>query len=232
MIVKSMIRVALVVIALSCLTVTLASIPADQPSEGAFKWMRSLSQAERTFYLQDAVLRSLPIEYRQVLLSSITKGTARAAFWRTAFSTYRVGHRLAPQQAAALDRVIARLTPEAMDGSASSVETMRALEASLNEALGPAAVAELTYMTRADVASRALPLRERVAYEWRHLRAEVAARTGLLAAPVGVPCNCNAPSECTGPGNWDCRTSSCTSAIGNCGPFVECTKYCVEVPTR
>jgi len=225
---RGILRVALGVVAIGGLSVTVSAIPTDRPGVQARRWVHSLRQTDRSFYLRDSVLRSLPSEYRQALLGSIPKGAARSAFWQAALATYRDTHTLAAVQVAALNRAIMLATPETMDGSTRSAPAWKTLEAGLQAAFGQAGTAELMYQSRTDVGSAQLPSGERLSYEWRRLQSRVAGITGLLAAGLEPSCNCYLDQDCGSPNDWYCDWYDDLCPPGSCSVGY-CDGYCIPI---
>jgi hypothetical protein len=216
------VRSALAAITLIGLSVTLAATPADPPSVGAFKWVQALNQAERGFYLEDSVLRTLPAEYRNALLASILPGAARAEFWRAALAGYRDTHSMPSAQVEALNRAIRHA--ESLDGSIGSLEASRGLVAELYDALGPAAARDLLY--RSDVplaAGSPLPTAELLVYRWRQVHATLATKLGT--ARKDPPCNCVTVAECGPETEWTCSDSPSCGTVSGCGS--SCVDYCL-----
>lgn len=221
MVTKLVLRVALLAIVIGGLSVTLTAMPGERPAAGAFRWVQSLSQTERGFYLRDSVLRSLPSEYRTALLDSIPRGQARVAFWEAAFTAYRDSRELSPKQMATLNLAIQQ-TATTLDGSLQSKESLRSLIASLGEAFGQAGMKELLYKSNASVGSNQLPIAERLAYDWRHFRVKIASRLGGTASE-DPNCNCVTWEDC-GTG-WKCSSNPSCNAVAGCGST--CVDYCV-----
>jgi len=230
---RVIVRVVLIAIAAGGFSITLAAAPADQPGVGAFRWVRGLTESDRAVYLQDAVLRSLPKEYRHALVGSIPKGAARAAFWRAAFSSYRDHHDMAPGQVAALNRAISHSTAEALAGTVPAVKAWADLENGLSDALGEAGADAVLYKSTAIGPNGVgLPIRERIAYGWRHLKGRVATAV-RWGSNVEVKCNCNTNPHCNDPGlycaEFDCDSTG-TTQCGGAGS--SCFKYCLPIPEQ
>lgn len=234
---KSIMRLALVAVALGGVSVTLAAMPIKEPAAGAIGWVQSLSQSDRSFYLEDSVLRSLPTEYRYALLNSIPRGQARATFWKSALTTFRDSHRLSPNQVTALDEAIntAEEVITGLDGASRPTEAYQKWFANLRSAFDPAAMNELLYKTSAsDTGTVQLPISERLRYGWRRFRVSIGTDTGILALPK-PDCNCNVTSDCGTLEGWTCdQEAPCnaTQPPGPCGPGLGCEHYCVFIPTK
>jgi hypothetical protein len=228
---RGVLRLVLVGVVFVGVSATLAAMPADRPEVGAFRWVRALDLAARNHYLQDAVLRSLPFEYRRALVASLPT-PQRAAFWRRAFAAYRDAHDLLPEQVDVLNRAIQQTTPEALNGSGDSIAAWTGLEASLRKPLGAAGANELFYaarMTRSQTSE--LPNGERIAYAWRHLRARLMATVGRRTSDE-VPCNCSGENDCDP--DMYCApqsTQECTPVPGCSGAGHTCSGYCLPDPS-
>ncbi len=220
---RGIVRLALIGVVLSGVSITLSAMPADQPYVGAFKWVRSLEPAKRSYYLQDSVLRSLPVEYRHALVGSLVK-EERAAFWQNSLATYRDRHDLKPDQVSALNRAIQHATPDAFGVTERSVTAWNAFEAGLRGAFGEFGTDDLLYISKRVDGGIGLPTRERIAYEWRQFKSGM----GLKADEAS--CDCQHDYHC-GTG-YACTGTSCTPASGApCGGAgSQCIKRCTEVP--
>lgn len=221
---RTMTRFALAAIALGGLSVTLAAMPVEPPSLGAFRWVQSLGEAERVFYLRDSVLPTLPPEHRNALLASIPRGQARADFWRSAFTSYRDRRDLSPNQVSALNRAVDHAS--ALDGQRQSANAYNVLIADLQETFGSDGANKLLYRSETSIrGGNQLPTLERIAHEWRRLRTTLAAT--FRGASFRVPdCNCNTVAECGPATEWECSDSVSCSEVNNC-PGGNCADYCI-----